>query len=100
MLFPYQQSIFVVTQLTMLGHSRVNRTHSALLVILNRLPDFSFGVHHKWPIARDWFVQGHAGDEQYFKRSLRVCRIFDSHFVAVLREQNRSEEHTSELQSR
>src|SRR6266852_4354113 len=68
--------------------SRINRAHPALLVVFKSLTDFRLRVHHKRPVARDWFVQGHSRDEQYFKRSLRVRRIFDSHFVAVLREQN------------
>src|SRR6266404_7862976 len=70
------------------GASGVNRSHSALLVIFNCLTNFAFGVHYKRTVARDWFVEGHAGDEQHFERSLRVGRIFDSHFVAVLGEQN------------
>src|SRR5882724_10633 len=68
--------------------SRINRAHPALLVIFNRLADFRLRVHHKRAVTRDWFVQGHSGDEQHFERSLRVRRIFDSHFLAVLREQN------------
>src|SRR6266496_1975545 len=69
-------------------HSSVNRAHPTQTVIFNRLTDFRLRVHHKRPVARDWFVQGHSGDEQHFEPSLRVRRIFDSHFVAVLREKN------------
>src|ERR1700730_13686133 len=52
--------------------SRVNRAHPALLVIFNRLTDFRLRVHHKRPVARDWFVQGNSSDEQHFERGLRV----------------------------
>src|SRR5712691_3918332 len=69
-------------------HSRVNHTHPTQTVIFNRLTDFRLRVHHERSVARDWFVQRHTGDEQHFERSLRVRRVFDSHFVAVLREQN------------
>src|SRR5438093_4883620 len=72
----------------MLDHSRVNRTQPALLVIFNRLTDFRLRVHHKRSVARHWFVQRHSGNEQHFERSLRISRIFDSHFVAVLGKQN------------
>src|SRR6266446_6185270 len=81
-------SLSLCFRLSVFDHSRINRAHPALLVVFKSLPDFRLRVHHKRPVARDWFVQGHSRDEQYFKRSLRVRRIFDSHFVAVLREQN------------
>src|SRR6267142_5355065 len=69
-------------------HSRINRTHPTQLVIFNRLADFAFRIHYKRPVARDRFVYGHSGDEQHFERGLRVRSVFDSDFVAVLREQN------------
>src|SRR6266568_612678 len=69
-------------------HSRVNRAHPTQTVVFNRLTDFRLRVHHKRPVARDWFVQGQPCDEQHFERSLCVHRISDSHFVGVLGEQN------------
>src|SRR2546427_6162517 len=40
------------------GALSVNRAHPTQPVIFNRLTDFGFGVHHKRPVARNWFVQG------------------------------------------
>src|SRR6266403_1730295 len=68
--------------------SSVNRAHSAPTVIFNRLMDFCLCVHHKRPVARDWFIQRHTCDEQNFQLCLCVCWIFDSYFVTV-----RSEHH-------
>src|SRR5882724_3569376 len=66
--------------------SRVNRTHPSSTIVFKRLMNFCFSVHHERSVADDWFIQRHSGDEQQFERCLRVCRIFDSHFVAIRRE--------------
>src|SRR5437667_11070371 len=70
------------------GASSANRSHPTQTVIFNRLTDFAIRVHHKRPVASNWLVQKHSGGEQHYERSLRVRRLFDSHFVAVLRAQN------------
>src|SRR5882724_12157969 len=70
------------------NHSRINLSHSTQLVVFNRLPDLIVGVHYKWSIARDWLIQGHAGDEQDLERSFRLRRIFDSYFSSVLAKHN------------
>src|SRR5207249_2881616 len=66
--------------------SRANRAHPAPTVILKRLMDFYLGVHHEGAVARDWFIQRHTPNYQYFQRRARVCRILDSHSVAIGRE--------------
>jgi len=66
-----------------------DQLHRRLDVSLRQsLRDKMRAVPDHTPQARDWFVQGHSGDEQHLERGLRVRRIFDCHFVAVLREQD------------
>src|SRR5215831_11526160 len=59
--------------------------HPALTVIFKCLINLLLGIHHEWSIAYDWFIQGHAGNQQNIKCSLSCC-VFDSHFLAVLSE--------------
>src|ERR1051325_10373639 len=39
--------------------SRIDRTHAAKTLVLKRLMNFRFGVHHERTVARDWFIQRH-----------------------------------------
>src|SRR5262245_1747349 len=65
-----------------MSFSEVNRTHTAGLVVFERLTNFLRRIHHERSITRNRFTQRPPTDKQHTRRSL-VFRRFNPDFITI-----------------